>query len=220
MQWLKKIRHLLPIFGIGATWLLFAALSEFRRPAQFVICALLSLAVFMMVRILLDCLLGKEPKPAHDTSPKADPDPLFCQGDEYLAKLQILDEQIPDGEISEHLRQMRELTGLILAVVKRQPEKKDAVRRLMEYYLPTTIGLLEKYVLLQQQGGQGENIEQAMRKIKDVVGSMVPALKKQHDDLFELDVVDITAEIRVMEKKLAAEGLSADDVLRRCWNDG
>ena len=52
------------------------------------------------------------------------------------------------------------------------------------------------------------NIDEGMTKIENMLEKVITAFQQQLDSLFENDVVDITAEIRVMEKMMASEGLA------------
>ena len=47
-----------------------------------------------------------------------------------------------------------------------------------------------------------------MQKIEDLLDKVIVAFQRQLDALFESDVVDITADIRVMEQMMASEGLT------------
>ena len=78
----------------------------------------------------------------------------------------------------------------------------------LNYYLPTTIKLMEQYVTLQNQSLKTENITEGMQKIEDLLDKVIIAFQRQLDALFEADVVDITADIRVMEQMMASEGLT------------
>ena len=49
---------------------------------------------------------------------------------------------------------------------------------------------------------------QPAAKEPDLLEKVIAAFQQQLDSLFENDVVDITAEIRVMEKMMASEGLA------------
>ena len=146
--------------------------------------------------------------PAPETTGDADVDELLRQGKDFCKELERLDDDIPDLEVSAKLRQIESLLELILNAVKREPARKKQIRQTMSYYMPTTIKLVRQYAVLQEQKIGGENIEEGMEKISGMLDSVVTAPKKQLDGLFEADVVDITADIRVMEKKLASEGLT------------
>ena len=50
-----------------------------------------------------------------------------------------------------------------------------------------------------------------MQKIEDLLDKVIVAFQRQLDALFESDVVDITADIRVMEQMMASEGLTRID---------
>ncbi len=159
-----------------------------------------------------------EPVPPRDEPPReerppepekpAEPAKPAGKYDAFVERLNEFDEQIPDPVVSAKLKQMRELAKLIFRAVEEQPEKEEKIRRLVDYYLPTTYRLLEHYVQMQdKQVGDG-TVREGMEKISSLLDSMIVALKRQLDALYRADVVDITADIRVMEKKLAAEGLT------------
>ena len=67
---------------------------------------------------------------------------------------------------------------------------------------------MEQYVTLQNQSLKTENITEGMQKIEDLLDKVIIAFQRQIDELFEADVVDITADIRVMEQMMASEGLT------------
>ena len=92
--------------------------------------------------------------------------------------------------------------------MKEHPEKLKQIRQFLNYYLPTTIKLMEQYVTLQNQSLKTENITEGMQKIEDLLDKVIVAFQRQLDALFESDVVDITADIRVMEQMMASEGLT------------
>ena len=92
--------------------------------------------------------------------------------------------------------------------MKEHPEKLKQIRQFLNYYLPTTIKLMEQYVTLQNQSLKTENITEGMQKIEDLLDKVIIAFQRQLDALFEADVVDITADIRVMEQMMASEGLT------------
>ena len=60
----------------------------------------------------------------------------------------------------------------------------------------------------QNQNVKTENITEGMQKIEDLLDKVIVAFQRQLDALFESDVVDITADIRVMEQMMASEGLT------------
>ncbi len=198
-----------PIYGIGLTWLLCALCLSLYEPIHYVSCAVMSVAVFFILRKLFPgkTVEVEEPEPAPATG-NSELDEMIVQGREQLSKIRSLNKQIPDAAISDKLHQIELLTNKILKQVEQDENKLKQVRQFMSYFLPTTVKLLEQYVELQNQGIRGENIQNGMRKVEQLLDTIIVAFQKQLDGLFESQVVDITADIQVMENMMASQGLT------------
>jgi 5-bromo-4-chloroindolyl phosphate hydrolysis protein len=92
--------------------------------------------------------------------------------------------------------------------VEQRPDKLPQLRKFLNYYLPTTLKLLQSYEKLAAQGVRGQNIDQSLTAIQNLMDKIVVAFRNQLDSLFAADSMDITAEIAVMEQMMAAEGLT------------
>ena len=57
--------------------------------------------------------------------------------------------------------------------------------------------------------GGGENITAAMARIEGMMDKVVEGFEKQLDLLFQGDAMDITADVAVLERMLAKDGLSS-----------
>jgi hypothetical protein len=78
----------------------------------------------------------------------------------------------------------------------------------MNYYLPTTIKLLNAYDRMDSQGIEGENIDKSLKSISEMLDAAISAYKKQLDSLFANQALDIETDIAVMNAMLNREGLS------------
>ena len=222
----KKKRSALPIYAIGAVWLLYAKkLDSFRG---IVSCAVVSLIVYAILRIVMRGKKTEEPTKAAEPEqlqPKQEekqPEPqpesgeklppelqsVIYQGKRAIADIRRLNDEIPDERMSAQIDLIERLTAQIFDCVRQHPEKLSQIRQFLNYYLPTTIKLMEQYVTLQNQSVKTENITEGMQKIEDLLDKVIVAFQRQLDALFEADVVDITADIRVMEQMMASEGLT------------
>ena len=83
-------------------------------------------------------------------------------------------------------------------------------RKFLNYYLPTTVSLLQRYRALERQQAQGENITSTMEKIQDMLAKVETAFQKQLDNLYENQAMDVTADIQVMQRMMESEGLLAE----------
>ncbi len=161
-----------------------------------------------------------QPEPAPKPEEKKQPEPstgnaeldaILKQGAESVSKIQSLNDEIPDFKLSAQIKQIEILTEKIFAYVKEHPQDVGQIRQFLNYYLPTTIKLLEQYVVLQNQGMRMGNIDEGMQKIEAMLDKVIVAFQRQLDSLFESSVVDITADIQVMEQMMASEGLTGKD---------
>lgn len=224
----KKKRSALPIYAIGIVWLLYAGkLNTFRGILS---CAVVSAIVYAILRIVLPGKKTDEPPKAaapeqpqpkqaeKKPEPQPEPEPLeklppelqsvIYQGKRAIADIRRLNDEIPDERISAQIDLIERLTAQIFDCVRKNPKKLSQIRQFLNYYLPTTIKLMEQYVTLQNQSLKTENITEGMQKIEDLLDKVIIAFQRQLDALFEADVVDITADIRVMEQMMASEGLT------------
>ncbi len=87
------------------------------------------------------------------------------------------------------------------------PKDIPAIRKFLNYYLPTTIKLLNAYDRMYAQGVDGVNISGTMSRIEDMLDTIVVAYNKQLDSLFADEALDIETDIQVLDGMLRREGL-------------
>lgn len=135
---------------------------------------------------------------------------IVKEGDEYVRKIHEANDAIPGEEISAKIYRMEMLVDRIFDRVEQKPDTVDDIRKLMEYYLPTTIKLLEAYEELDAQPVQGENIISSKQEIEKTLDTLNTAFEKLLDDLFQDTAWDLSSDISVLNTMLAQEGLTED----------
>ena len=116
--------------------------------------------------------------------------------------------------MSRKIDRIGEITGNIFAYLREKPDKEGKLRSFLSYYLPTTLKILRAYSRLEDQEVSGENITSAMERIEGMMDKVVEGFEKQLDQLFQGDALDITADVEVLERMLAKDGLSSGSSLR------
>ena len=135
---------------------------------------------------------------------------VIREGDEYISKIRTSNDAIPGEEISAKISRMEMLVDKIFDRVEQNPESVTEIRRLMEYYLPTTVKLLDAYEDLDRQPVQGENILNAKSEIEKTLDTLNVAFEKLLDSLFQDTAWDVAADASVLKTMLAQEGLTED----------
>ena len=88
------------------------------------------------------------------------------EGEAYVRRIRQSNDAIPGVEISAKISRMEMIVQRIFERIAQHPENLSDIRRLMEYYLPTTVKLLGAYEELDRQPVQGENIVNSKKEIE------------------------------------------------------
>jgi len=212
-------RSAAPIYLIGVTWLAYALLFSLRTPAQFLACAGLSVLAYVVGRSLWPDRTYMVPvpeekaeeKPKEEEKPKTTGNPevdaILKERDRAVSEMRRLNDNIPGEKVSAQIDHLEEVTKKIIDQVAAKPEKLPQIRRFMDYYLPTTLKILNAYDRMGSAGISGENIDTTKEKVEKMMDTLVAGYDKQLDSLFGEEALDISTDITVMENLLAREGL-------------
>ncbi len=137
------------------------------------------------------------------------------QGDEYVKKIRACNDAIPGQEISEKIYRIEMLVDRIFDRVEQNPKCVSDIKKLMDYYLPTTVKLLEAYAEMDAQPVGGENIQAAKKEIEATLDTLNVAFEKLLDSLFQETAWDVSSDISVLNTMLAREGLKEDGLKRK-----
>ena len=137
-------------------------------------------------------------------------DPVIAEGNRALSEMGRLYMSIKDPEVRQKINEIMRITDKITQDAIADPSDIPQIKKFMNYYLPTTIKLLNAYDRMSALGVQGENVDKSMKSINDMLDQAIEAYKKRLDSLFENQALDIETDIEVMNTMLAREGLSGD----------
>lgn len=138
-------------------------------------------------------------------------DKLILERERALSEMRRLNDSIEDETISAQIDHLEEVTRQIIDQVIQEPKKLPQIRRFLNYFLPTTLKILNAYDRMDAVGISGENIDATKAKVEAMMGTIVNAFDKQLDSLFGAEAMDISTDITVMENLLAQEGLSGPE---------
>ena len=138
------------------------------------------------------------------------PEEELSTADATLRRIRKINDAIENQELSDKIDHIEELTAKIFRLLEDRPEKASELRSFMNYYLPQTLKILENYAKLEAQGIEGDNIAEAKQKIEGMMDKVVDGYESQLDNLFADDVLDISADLKVMETMLEKDGLTLE----------
>lgn len=205
----RRIKSAIPIYGSAAVWLLLGVICPrmLLKGWFLILAAAFSAAAYFG---LSRAFPGREVevRKAANSGDKTI-DALIEEGRGKLDSLKAANAAIPDPEISKKLDRMVRAGEEIFSLLERDTTKAQAVRRFMNYYLPTADKLMSSYRLMQETGSGGENIARAMQSVENSLGMIADAFEKQLDNLYRDRTLDIETDIEVLETMMAGDGLTA-----------
>ena len=208
---MKKIVHksAIPLYVAAVTWLLYALLFPLYRLPHFLLAAAAAAVVGVVARLFCRDTVEEVPEEP-ETTGNEELDKMIADGKKAITEMKRLDDNIADPAISAQIVRLQQLAGKIFAQVEQNPEKLPQIRKFMNYYLPTTLKILNAYDRMGEQGVFGENITSTMQKVEGMMSTIITAFEKQLDSLFGSEAMDISTDMVVLENMMAREGLTDD----------
>lgn len=213
------------IYGFAVTWLVMAAFL----PMYKLWAVITALCASILVSSVIASASGKkaqaeEEKAAAEqrekekqetekaatagTSYSPEVSAILAEGNRALSEMGRLYMSIKDPEVRGKINEIMRITDKIAQDAISDPSDIPQIKKFMNYYLPTTIKLLNAYDRMSAQGIEGENLDKSMKSINDMLDTAIEAYKKRLDSLFANQALDIETDIQVMNTMLAREGLS------------
>ena len=211
-----------PFYAVAVVWLVCGLLLPLYAPLHYVLLAAVSVGVFALTSALCKnagTIGGTEQtapkaaeKPKEESTGNPELDKMLKDGRLAIQEMKRLDDNIADPGISADIVRLEQVCQKIFDEVKRDPKKLPQIRRFMDYYLPTTLKLLNSYDRMSGTGVSGENIDSTLAKVEGMMRTVVAAFEKQLDSLYGAEALDISTDITVLETMMAREGLAGDQM--------
>jgi len=224
-----------PIYIFGLVWLAYSLFFPLLRLSAFLLAAGLSLAAAVGLGTYLarkgkqrggegtaqaapaagaaaqaaSTAAQEEPKPRYAPEVEA----ILADGSLAMREMGRLYGSIENPEIRGKINELMSVSDKIVRDAIDDPSDVPQIRKFLDFYLPTTIKLLNAYDRMDAQGVEGENISGSKKSIEEMLDTTIDAYKKQLDALFANQAMDIDTDIRVMNGMLAQEGLGGKSYL-------
>lgn len=193
----------LPFIAAGAVWFVLALILPIYKLYAIILTAAIAAAAFIFLTAKRRQQLAKLP-PAP---------PVKVRAEEMSKKIDLCREtllnqqkQIKNTAVSSSVGSIAGTMDLIADELERDPKDRNKVRKLTNHYTSMITGLVDKYIQLESQSTEGENIRNSMERIEEGLSGADEALKRILDDMFSDDAMEVSADITVLEQLLKTEG--------------
>lgn len=118
--------------------------------------------------------------------------------------------RVEDDRLKKDIREIYQTSNKIINTVAKQPKKLRYIDTFFTYYLPETYKLLKKYDEIENQK-LGKSGEMFMNKTRDMISKIKDAFKQQLAHLYQEDMIDTNAEMKVFDSMIKSEGYGESD---------
>ena len=207
-----KSSGVLGLIGLGGCIALYLVLRQsFPRLSTLLLVVLGVVALGILAIVVVVMVFAfKKPKAEPGKPTSADVTSALSKGRSELMEIRRTAMYIRDSQIKTRSEEICGAADRILKTLKEQPENIPDVRKFFSYYLPTLGKILKKFRQLEESGVLSQETRDTT---VGCLGNIKTAMDKQYENLFSDDVMDITAEMEVMNHILRGEGLLEEELL-------
>ena len=126
------------------------------------------------------------------------------------AQIYFMINKIDDPNVVRRIRSLHDLVAKIIASVKKSPKKLKQADKFFSYYLPTTVSFLQKYDEIENQRIGTEEMNDFMKKTEAMLEKIEVAFKSQLNNLYQSDMMDTNAEMKLFDSMLKSDGISGE----------
>lgn len=193
-----------PYIAFGAGWVVYAFAMPFYKIWHMIPAAIFAFIVGKITAHFSEKSAPAPEKPKYEP-PKKRVQEQASQLDEYARRMKAIAAGISDAEVRSYASSICNTLERISDNIEANPTDSKKSRMFTRNYVPTVVSVFERYKNLERQNVEGGNIENAMNTIKDSLRSIDSVFKKQLDDMFDDDALDIKTDIDVLSSVM--EGL-------------
>ena len=114
--------------------------------------------------------------------------------------------------MKKDIEEIHSTCNKIIKAVEKNPEKYDKAQTFFSYYLPVTLNILKKYDDIENQNLSTADIKKFLDKTKNMVGKVNDVFKQQLENLYQTEIVDTDAEMKVFNSMLQSDGFGSASV--------
>ena len=114
--------------------------------------------------------------------------------------------KVDKGQLKEDIKEIHKSISNMISTVEENPQKAKNMGNFFDYYLPVTLSILKKYDEIENQELSTQEGRDFLRQTEDMISKINAAFKNQLSSLYQSDMVDTDAEMKVFKSMLEADG--------------
>lgn len=140
---------------------------------------------------------------------------LLIDSNKDLDALKKLKNNISDYSINGNIDNIIKTTEKIIKLLHKKPDKISSATKFLNYYLPITIKILERFDEIDDQKLTSKSSRDFLERTRKLTVKIENAFENQLNKLYNDELIDTNAEIKVFESVLKSDGLLDDAIIDR-----
>ena len=123
--------------------------------------------------------------------------------------------KVEKEDTRKSLNEINDTVSKIIAEVEKNPKKEKNLNNFFEYYLPVLIKIVNRYDEIENQRLISSEGKQFMVKADKMIRDTNRAFKTILSSLYQKDIMDADAEMKVYDLMLKADGIVDDNLIMK-----
>ena len=128
-----------------------------------------------------------------------------------LVAINLVKNKIENKNFIGHIEDLENSSKDILKVIENHPESSHGLNKFSEYYLPTSVKLINAYYEFEQITSKNSKILKSMEQIDETIVDLTNAFERLQLDFLSDSTMEIKADIDTINLLLNQEGLKYND---------
>ena len=122
--------------------------------------------------------------------------------------------KVENTETKQNLKEINETINKILEEVERKPKKEKKLNNFFDYYLPVLIKITSRYDEIENTRLTSKDEKTFMTKAQNLIKETNKAFKTILSNLYQKDIIDTDADMKVYELMMKADGIVEDNIIK------
>jgi 5-bromo-4-chloroindolyl phosphate hydrolysis protein len=140
---------------------------------------------------------------------------MLEQGNMYINRIHLANDRLPGEVVSDKLAKLEKLLLRIFDRIRERNLEAAKMRKFMDYYLPTTLKLVDAYEEFDRVDVSNKELLAAKSEIENTLDTIIEAFNEVLTNLYRDAVFDATTDAQVLQSMLAREGLTGANDMKK-----
>ena len=123
-------------------------------------------------------------------------------------------DKIDDNDIKIYLNEISDSTYKIIDAISKNKKKIKRTEKFFTYYLPITVGIINKYDEIENQNLSSKEVKEFYTKAKESLKEINNSFKKVLNGLYRSDIENVETDMKVLNNILKSDGFNDIELIK------